>query len=143
MSNEPEQQPIIFLVEADDETRPLLKSNLQRYGHHVIVALDEEDALERARGGIHADLILVDVISMSPEEALNIGRQLRNYTKHNGHTPLVVMAEKYGADVEGTNVNVGGNDWITYLEEPGQLKNLLASLLRELSNQDTGETRRL
>jgi CheY-like chemotaxis protein len=143
MSNERERQSTIFLVEADDETRPLLKSNLQRYGHRVIVALDEEDALDRARDGIHADLILVDVISMSPEEALNIGRQLREYTKRNGHTPLVVMAEKYGADVEGTNVNVGGNDWITYLEEPGQLKNLLASLLHELSNQDTGETRGL
>jgi hypothetical protein len=44
-------------------------------------------------------------------------------------TPLVVMAEKYGKDVEGTNVNVGGNDWIFYLgEHLDQLRNLLRRL---------------
>jgi hypothetical protein len=40
-----------------------------------------------------------------------------------------VLAEKYGADVEGTNVNVIGNDWITYLEDRAQLNDLLAHLL--------------
>jgi hypothetical protein len=39
------------------------------------------------------------------------------------------MAEKYNKDVEGTDVNVEGNDWIHYLgEEPKQLQNLLACL---------------
>jgi DNA-binding response OmpR family regulator len=132
MSKELENQPTIFLVEPDDETRPVLKSNLQRYGYRVIVALDEEDAMDRANStGIQADLILVDVVRISPEDALGLGRRIRNGAKRNGHTPLVVMAEKYGADVEGTDVNVGGNDWITYLEDPGQLKNLLARLVRQ------------
>jgi hypothetical protein len=39
------------------------------------------------------------------------------------------MAEKYGADLEGTDVNVESNDWITYLEDHDQLKNLLARLI--------------
>ena len=39
------------------------------------------------------------------------------------------MAEKYGKDLEGTDENVGGNDWIFYLgEEPDQLHNLLHRL---------------
>jgi len=39
------------------------------------------------------------------------------------------MPEEYGKDVEGTEVNVEGNDWIFYLgEEPDQLKNFLARL---------------
>jgi hypothetical protein len=38
------------------------------------------------------------------------------------------MAEQYGADAEGTDANVGGNDWITYLADHEQLKNLLARL---------------
>ncbi|MCA1631184.1 MAG: hypothetical protein LC785_16845 [Acidobacteria bacterium] len=39
------------------------------------------------------------------------------------------MPEVYGKDVEGTNVNVDGNDWVLYLgEEYDQLKNLLARL---------------
>jgi CheY-like chemotaxis protein len=129
MSQTQELQRTIFLLEEDDDTRPVLKRNLQSYGYHVVVALDEEDALERMSGGVEADLILVDTVGVSPDDALNSGRRIRQYAKQNGHTPLVVMAEKYGADVEGTDVNVGKNDWITYLEDPGQLKNLLARLI--------------
>ncbi len=129
MSKEREHQLTIFLVEEDSETRTVLKSNLQRYGYHVVIALNEEDALERASGGVQADLVLVDTVGVPVEEALNVGRRIREFAKQNGHTPLVVLAEKYGTDVEGTDVNVVGNDWITYLEDPDQLKNLLARLV--------------
>lgn len=123
-------QATIFLVEEDDDTRPLLKHNLQRYGYRVLVALDEEDALERMSGGhVQADLILVNLVGKSAEEVLHIGRRIREHAKNDGHSPLVVLAEKYGPDVEGTDVNVSGNDWITYLEDADQLQNLLARLL--------------
>jgi DNA-binding response OmpR family regulator len=135
MSKEPEHRSTIFLVEADDETRPVLKSNLERYGYRVIVALDEEDAFDRlSGGGVHADLVLVDTVGVSLEDALGTGRRIRTHAKYNGHTPLVVMAEKFGADVEGMDVNLSNNDWITYLEDPDQLKNLLARLINKLSN---------
>lgn len=141
MTEELKHRSTIFLLEADDETRPVLKSNLQRYGYRVIVALDEEDALERAEeGGVRADLVLVDVVGTTPEDALQVARRIRTFVHRNGQTPLVVMAEKYGADVEGTDVCVGDNEWITYLEEPSQLKNLLARLVNELSMQDAAET---
>jgi DNA-binding response OmpR family regulator len=128
-------QATIFLVEEDDETRPLLRTNLQRYGYRVIVALDEEDALERVGDGhIQADVVLMNLVGKSPEDALHIGRRIREHAKFDGHTPLVVMAEKYGEDLEGTDVNVSGNDWITYLEDAEQLQNLLARLLSKSSN---------
>ena len=129
MSQEPGYRPTIFLVEEDDDTRPVLKHNLKTYGYHVLLALDEEDALERIAGVSHADLLLVNLVGKTPEEVLQVGRRLREHAKYDGHTPLVVMAEKYGVELEGTDVNVGGNDWVTYLEEPGQLKNLLHRLI--------------
>jgi CheY-like chemotaxis protein len=123
-------QATIFLIEEDDETRPLLKENLQRYGYRVIIALDEEDALERVCGGhAQADLVLVNLVGKSTEDALRAGRRIREDAKYDGRTPLVVMAEKYGKDLEGTDVNVGGNDWITYLEDAEQLQKLLARLI--------------
>ena len=122
-------QRTIFLIEEDDDTRPILKRNLQAYGYRVLVALDEEDALERVGGGhTHADLILINLVGETLEKALNVGRRIREHAKYDGDTPLVVMAEKYGRDVEGTDVNVDGNDWITYPEDADQLRNLLARL---------------
>lgn len=113
MSSGHEKQPTIFLIEEDDETRRPLVENLRRDGYRVIVATDEEDALERVGGGhVHADLALVNLVGKPLDEALRIGRGVREHAKHDGHTPLVVMPEKYEKDVEGTDVNVESNDWI-------------------------------
>lgn len=130
MTDKQADRPCLLLVEEDDDTRRVLKQNLTRYGYRVLVALDEEDALERLdEGGFTADLMLIDLVGKSTDESLDVGRRIRRHARYDTQTPLVVIAEKYGADVEGTNVNVSGNDWITYLEEPHQLKNLLARLV--------------
>lgn len=127
-------QPTILLIEEDDETRKLLVSNLRGAGYRVTVALDEEDALDRVGGGgVPADLVLVNLVGKSAGEVLATGRRIREHAKYDGSTPLVAMPEKYGKDVEGTEDNVEGNDWVFYLgEEPGQLKNFLARLLPAL-----------
>lgn len=127
------KQPTIFLVEEDEETRRPLVNNLRSYGYRVIVAVDEEDALERVGGGhVRADLVLVNLIGKSAEEVLSLGRRVREHARYDGHTPLVVMPEKYGKDVEGKNVKAGGNDWVLYLgEKPDQLRKLLARLLAD------------
>ena len=128
-----ENQRTIFLVEEDDEVRPMLKSNLENDGYRVLLALDEEDARERVRGaGVRADVILVNLVGVQPDEALHAGRRIRQDAELD--VPLVVMAEKYGADLEGKDVNVSGNDWITYLEEHEQLDTLLSRLLDSPSN---------
>jgi DNA-binding response OmpR family regulator len=129
MSAEEGKQLTIFLIEEDDETRRPLVKNLHGYGYHVIVALDEEDALERVGSGyVHADLVLVNLVNKSPEEALGVGRRVREHAKYDGHTPLVVIAEKFTEREEGTDAQVEANDWITYPEDSYQLKNLLARL---------------
>jgi DNA-binding response OmpR family regulator len=126
-------QAIIFLVEDDDQTRPILRRNLEHEGYRVLLALNEEDAHDRVIGGrLAADLILVNLVGVQPDEALHSGRRIRQDAEL--AVPLVIMAEKYGADMEGTDVNVSGNDWITYLEDHEQLKNLLARLLQKPSN---------
>ena len=121
-----------MLVEEDEDVRPSLRRSLQKDGYRVLLAVDEEDALERVGGGyVPADLVLIDLKDKSPDEVLQVGRRIREHAKYDGHTPLVVLAEKYGADLEGRDVNVSGNDWITYLEDRDQLNNLLAHLLSE------------
>jgi DNA-binding response OmpR family regulator len=126
--------PTILLIEEDDETRRPLVHNLRGAGYRVIIALDVDDALERVGGGgVPAGMVPVNLVGKAAAELLEAGRRVREHANYDGHTPLVVMREKYGKDVEGTEANVGGNDWVFYRgEEPGQLRNLLARLLPAL-----------
>lgn len=130
MTTEQGGQPTIFFVEEDEDTRIVLKESLTRYGYHVSVAIDEEDAIDRVSNSqLKPDLVLVDLVGKSTEDSLQTGRRIREHMKGDGHTPLIVMAEKYGQDVEGTDVNVGGDDWIVYLgEDLEQLQNILRRL---------------
>ncbi len=130
MGTEQGNQPTIFLIEEDDETRAILKKSLTRYGYRLSVATDDEDALDRVSAGpMSFDVILINVVGKPIEDMLQMGRRIRERAELDGNTPLIVMAEKYGKEVEGTDENVGGNDWIFYLgEEPEQLQNLLRRL---------------
>ena len=130
MDKENRVQPVILLIEEDDETRSLLRRNLQKDGYRLLLAVDEEDALNRLAGGqVRADLILINLVGKTPAEVLQTGQRIREHGKYDSTTPLVVMAEKYGTEVEGTDVEVGGNDWITYPEDAEQLHRLLARLI--------------
>lgn len=130
MSEGRKAQRTILLIEEDDETRKVMVGNLRRDGYRVLVALDEESALTLADGGgVAADLYLVNLVGGTAEEALAAGRRVRERAGRDGQTPLVVIPERYGKDLEGTNVNVAGNDWVLYLgDESDQLRNLLARL---------------
>lgn len=68
----------IFLIEEDDDARPNLKRNLREQGYRVLVAADLEDAMEWVSATrIPADLVLINLVGASPEEALRAGRELR------------------------------------------------------------------
>ncbi|MCA1631185.1 MAG: hypothetical protein LC774_12760 [Acidobacteria bacterium] len=86
-SNSDGRQSTIFLLEEDDDTRGVLVKNLIGYGYRVVVALDEEDALERVGSGyVQADLVLVNLVGKSVEYSLSIGRRVRTHAKYDGHT---------------------------------------------------------
>ena len=94
-----------------------------------------EDAFEwtSGTGYIHADLVLVNLLGKLPEEALTIGRRLREHSKYDGNTPLVVMPEKVPQDLQGTDKKVSDLEWICYYEDVDQLKRLVARVLNKNS----------
>lgn len=126
-------RPAILLLAEDDDMRRPLKENLRRQGFRVLVAVDIADAHDwLSIGPIPAGLVLVDLVRKSPEEALEIGRKLRDHAKYDGHTPLVVMAEKFDKELTGTDINVSRNDWVCYYEDGAQLPKLLARLRQKI-----------
>lgn len=128
MNEGQKSQTTIFLIEEDDETRRPLVSNLEGYGYRVIVAVNVEEALERI-AGVDANLLLVNLVGKTADEVLKVGRLVRQHSRYNGRTSLVVMPEKYDKALEDTEVSVGGSEWVFYLgEEPDRLRDLLARL---------------
>ena len=127
--NETYTPPTILLVEEDDEVRPLLSQNLRNQGYHVVVALNEADAIERTKGGSFCpDLILLNQVGRSIQEYAVMGQRICKSTGIGNHTPIIVMAERYGADMEGKDVQVDDTKYVTYLEDGQQLMNLLHRL---------------
>lgn len=129
MNEKKDAPPTILLVEQDDDTRPILRQNLRGWGYRPTVALDEEDAIALARGGRdRPDLILLNQVKLSIDEFVNMGRRIRLGAELKSTTPVVVTAERYGADMEGKDVKVGESEYVTYLEDGEQLMNLLHRL---------------
>jgi CheY-like chemotaxis protein len=120
-------QPTVFLVEEDEDTRILFKKILKNNGYNALLAIDESDALERVgseRDKI--DLVLVNLVRKSTEQMLKAGRRIRESGELN--VPLVAIAEKFDDKLQGTNVQVGANEYVTYLENGTELFDLLSRL---------------
>ena len=119
----------ILLIEEDDDARPVIRHNLSRAGYDVLVAVDEASARDwLSAGGASVDLILVNLIGKTTEEAFAAARRVRQHNALDGSTPVVVIAEKYGDGLEGTDVREGEGEWVTYMEDSTQLHALLARL---------------
>jgi CheY-like chemotaxis protein len=127
--NETYTPPTILVVEEDDEVRPVLSQNLRNQGYHVVVAINEADAIERTKGGSFCpDVILLNQVGRSIQEYAVMGQRICQSAGIDGNTPIIVMAEQYGAEMEGKDVQIDETEYITYLEDGQQLMNLLHRL---------------
>ena len=131
-------KPIVFLIEENNDTRPLLRELLKDYGYQVALAIDREDAIERVSHGAFAvDLIIVNLRDTAPEEMLNFADDLQ--VDLDSKVPIVAIASDFAAELEGTNKKISDDEYIVYLESGDQLFNLLELLLPE-SNENLGHT---
>ncbi|MEP0917202.1 hypothetical protein NC981_10255 [Leptolyngbya sp. DQ-M1] len=119
----------ILVLEPDDNARPMLKHNLQAWGWQVMMALDAEDAIQRTQGGQDCfDLILINQMNQTIDECRAIGQQIRQNSGVDSRAPIIIMAERYGADLEGQDIEIGDHEYVSYLEDGQQLKRLLQRL---------------
>ncbi|MEC4891491.1 MAG: hypothetical protein SAL07_22135 [Oscillatoria sp. PMC 1051.18] len=125
----PQEKLKILVVEPDEEVRSLLVENLRLQGYHVFLAIDEETALARTRDGCERpDVILLNQVGKTIDEYIEMGIRIRENAQVSVLTPIVVMAEKYGIELEGSDIKVGENEYVTYPEDAEQLMNLLDRL---------------
>ena len=125
-------RPTILLVEEDNHARSSLTKSLRGLGYRLLVAADVQDAFEWMSGTtyIHADLLLINLLDKPSEEALTIARRLREHSKYDGHTPIVVMPEHIPENLQGTDEKVNDLEWVCHYEDVDQLTRLLARLFK-------------
>jgi CheY-like chemotaxis protein len=89
-------QDSVLVVDDDESTRLLLASILAEAGHHVICAVDGEDALVRLRGPA-PDLVILDLLlpGMSGWEVLEFMEERPRLST----IPIVILTA-YGEDEE-------------------------------------------
>lgn len=135
----PNTSPTIFFVEEDNHARSSLTKSLRGLGYRLLVAADMQDAFEWMSGAtyIHADLLLINLLGKPAEEALTIARRLREHSKYDGQTPIVVMPEDIRENLQGTDEKVTVFEWVCHYEDVDQLTRLLAHLFNPVRLYDT------
>lgn len=121
----------ILLIEEDDDARPIIRQSLRRAGYDVLVAVDEASALDWLEAGrARADLILINLVGKTTGETFAAARRVKRLNELGDSTPVVVIAEKYGDGLEGTDVREGEGEWVTYMQDSTQLHNLISRLVK-------------
>ncbi|MBV9925817.1 MAG: hypothetical protein JOZ96_12435 [Acidobacteria bacterium] len=119
----------ILLIEEDDDARPIIRHNLGRAGFDVLVAVDEASALDWLKAGAgRIDLVLVNLVNKTTDESFDAARRVKSSGALDERTPVVVIAERYGDGLEGTDVRAAEGEWVTYMEDSRQLHELLERL---------------
>lgn len=122
-------QLTILLIEPDDDARPSLVTNLQNRGYRILVTVTPEDAQEWAKQCSQPpDLILCNQVAETVEGCIEKAQVIRQGLAQPSRTPIVILAERYGRELEGQNIHQGDNTYVAYLEDAQQLFDLLVHL---------------
>ena len=129
MSKQLRSSATILLVEDDEEIRDDMKHFLENQGYHVALAFDENDSLRLiSNSNLEIRLILINQRMLS-DEALAVGRRIREHESVADSAPVVVIPFEFTKDLEGTNQSIGNGDYKSYIANGQQLEELLFQLL--------------
>ncbi|HKO43833.1 MAG TPA: response regulator [Pyrinomonadaceae bacterium] len=118
----------ILLVEDDQEIREYMKRFLEDLGYQVALAINEQDSLSLTSDPTCVQLILMNQ-KMVSDDALAAGRRIRKQVNVSSSAPVVVLPFEFRKEMEGTDENMGGRDYKSYMTSEQQLEDLLAGLL--------------
>ena len=120
----------ILLVEDDQEIREAMKRFLEDLGYVVALATNEEDSMRLIHGEqTKVHLILLNQRMLS-DDALAAGRRIREHASVPNSAPVIVLPFEFSKEFEGTDENMGGRDYKSYMTSERQLEDLLAGLLK-------------
>lgn len=122
-------RPNILLVDDDQEIRERMKRFLEELGYDVELGTDEGDSLRMISGDHRTVKLILLNQRMLSDDALSAGRRIREHVNVANSAPVVVLPFEFRDELEGTDENMGGRDYKSYMTSEQQLEDLLAGLL--------------
>jgi len=121
----------ILLVDDEPDVVKVVKFRLEENNYEVLVAVDGQEALEKARKE-NPDLIILDLM-LPKMDGYKVCRMLKFDEKYK-HIPIIMFTAR-GQDLDKkVGYDVGANEYIIKPFEPQVLLGKIKDLLAESSN---------
>lgn len=121
--------PKILLVEDNEMNRDMLARRLKRRGYDVIIAIDGEQAVTKAKTS-EPDLILLD-ISLPIIDGYEVARQVRS-APESRFIPILGLSSHAMAGDREKAIEAGCNDYDT---KPVEMQRLIEKIQRLLKSK--------
>ena len=123
------ERATILLVEDDGEIRGYMERFLENLGYDVALSTNEGDSLQMISGDHRKVKLILLNQKMLSDDALSAGQRIREHVNVANSAPVVVLPFEFRKELEGTDENMGGRDYKSYMTSEQQLEDLLAGLL--------------
>src|SRR5438132_14165545 len=136
MADEPENEPLILIVEDEVQMLRFLRPALQGHGFRVLEARTGEEGLREAATRA-PDVVLLD-LGLPDLDGIEVTRRLREWTQ----VPILVISARGREEDKVAALDAGADDYVT---KPFGVRELLARIrvaLRRSSRID-GEASRI
>jgi len=131
----------ILIIEDEPDIQTVLRYNLEKDGHQVVVVANGDDGLHEARRSPY-DLVLLDLM-LPDRDGLEICRQLRSRDA-TSHIPIIMVTAKGEESDVVVGLGLGADDYVT---KPFRVKELMARvkarLLRARDAANDAERKRI
>ena len=116
----------ILAVDDSASMRQMVSFTLRSSGHHVIEAIDGQDALDKL-GDQHIDLVLTDQ-NMPRMDGLTLVRQLRGNDRFR-LTPILVLTTESSDEMKQAGRAAGATGWMVKPFDPVRLIEVIGKVL--------------
>jgi len=131
----------ILIIEDEPDIQTVLRYNLEKEGHQVVVVANGDDGLHEARRSPY-DLVLLDLM-LPDRDGLEICRQMRSRDA-TSHIPIIMVTAKGEESDVVVGLGLGADDYVT---KPFRVKELMARvkarLLRARDAANDAERKRI
>lgn len=116
----------ILIIEDEPDIQTILRYNLEKDGHQVVVVANGDDGLHEARRHPY-DLVLLDLM-LPDRDGLEICRQLRSRDA-TAQIPIIMVTAKGDESDVVVGLGIGADDYVT---KPFRVKELMARVKARL-----------